>query len=47
MIPQKGKFGPWIAGLVIAVFAFQNPEKAASLINQFFDAVGRFAGALG
>lgn len=46
-MPQKGKVGPWIAGVVVVVFVFQNPEKAASLINEFFDAVSRFAGALG
>lgn len=48
MFPQSSsKIGQWIAGLVLVVFCFQNPEKAASFVTGFFDAVSRFANALG
>lgn len=47
VFPQKRNLGPWIVGLVVLVFAFQNPEKAAHLVTGFFDSVQRFAAALG
>lgn len=47
MFAQPKKMWPTLATLAALVFAFQNPEKAAHLITQAFDAIGRFAGALG
>lgn len=47
MFPQPKKYGPTIFGVVALVFAFNNPEKAAQFINQAFEAIERFANALG
>ncbi|GGQ02384.1 MULTISPECIES: hypothetical protein [Actinomadura] len=48
MFPDKSsKVGQWVSALVLAVFVFQNPEKAAGFVTGFFDAVSRFANALG
>lgn len=48
MFPQQPrKIAPWIASVVAAVFVFKNPERAAHFVTQVFDAIDRFAGALG
>ncbi|MFF5265494.1 hypothetical protein ACFY4C_42015 [Actinomadura viridis] len=48
MIPQKvSKLPQWIAGIALAIFAINNPEKAAALVNQVIHAITTFSGSLG
>ncbi|WP_157431304.1 hypothetical protein [Actinomadura hibisca] len=48
MFPQKSSNIPqWIAGVAVAIFAINNPEKAAALVNQVINAITTFAGSLG
>ncbi|WP_192808835.1 hypothetical protein [Actinomadura montaniterrae] len=48
MIPQRSSSIPqWLAGIAIAVFAVNNPEKAAALINQVMHAIATFGSSLG
>ena len=48
MFPQKTSNIPqWIAGIAVAIFAINNPEKAADLVNQVINAIVTFAGGLG
>ncbi|QXJ22526.1 hypothetical protein AGRA3207_003542 [Actinomadura graeca] len=48
MIPQKSSNIPqWIAGVAAVIFAVNNPEKAAALVNQVIDAITTFSSSLG
>jgi len=48
MLPQKTSSIPqWLAGIAIAIFAVNNPEKAAALVNQVIHAITTFSGSLG
>lgn len=48
MFPQKSSSIPqWLAGIALAIFAINNPEKAAGLVNQVIHAITTFAGSLG
>ncbi|GAA4060007.1 hypothetical protein [Actinomadura miaoliensis] len=48
MLPQKvSKLPQWIAGVAVVIFAINNPEKAAALVNQVIHAITTFSGALG
>lgn len=48
MFPQKSsKIPQWIAGVAVAIFAINNPEKAAGLVNQVIYAITTFSGSLG
>jgi len=48
MFPQKSsKVGPWIAGLVVAIYAINNPTSAAHMVNKVVAAISQFASALG
>ncbi|MDL4772492.1 hypothetical protein [Actinomadura xylanilytica] len=48
MFPQKSsKVGQWVAGVVVAVYAVNNPTSAAHMINKIVAAIQQFAGALG
>ncbi|NVI91394.1 hypothetical protein HUX53_29975 [Actinomadura sp. BRA 177] len=48
MFPQKSsKIPQWLAGIAVAIFAINNPEKAANLVNQVIHAISTFAGSLG
>ena len=53
MFPQPKKWPRYVAGAVIAVFVFKNPDTAAHLVNQLgglisqgATALSRFASAL-
>lgn len=47
MFQQPRKIAHWVVGMVAAIFVFKNPERAAHFVTQVFDAIDRFAGALG
>ncbi|NVI89667.1 hypothetical protein [Actinomadura sp. BRA 177] len=48
MFPQKAsKIPQVIAGIAVAIYAVNHPEKAADLVNQVISAIATFAGALG
>jgi hypothetical protein len=47
MFPQPKKYGQYVAAAVVAVFVFNNPEKAAQFVNDAIETISRFAGALG
>ena len=48
MFPQKSSRIPqWIAGIALVIFAVNNPEKAADLVNRVIHAITTFAGSLG
>ncbi|WP_165975764.1 hypothetical protein [Actinomadura rubrisoli] len=47
MPTQPKKIWPTLASVVLVVFAFNNPEKAAQFVNQAVSAIERFANALG
>ncbi|WP_165964269.1 hypothetical protein [Actinomadura sp. KC216] len=48
MFPQKtSKIPQMIAGIAIAIYAVNHPEKAADLVNKVIHAITTFAGALG
>ncbi|WP_165959194.1 hypothetical protein [Actinomadura sp. KC345] len=48
MFPQKSSSIPqWIAGVAVIIFAINNPEKAADLVNTVVDAIITFANGLG
>ncbi|MFG1998305.1 MULTISPECIES: hypothetical protein [Thermomonosporaceae] len=47
MLQQPKKIWPSLASVVLVVFAFKNPEKAANFIDQGLMAIERFANALG
>ncbi|MUN35485.1 hypothetical protein [Actinomadura litoris] len=48
MIPQKSSNIPqWLAGIALAIFAINNPVKAAALVNQVIHAITTFSGHLG
>jgi hypothetical protein len=48
MFPQKSSHIPqWIAGIALVIFAVNNPEKAADLVNKVVGAITTFAGSLG
>ncbi|URN09093.1 hypothetical protein LUW74_40940 [Actinomadura madurae] len=48
MIPQQtSKIPQWLAGIALAIFAVNNPEKAAALVNQVIYAITTFSGSLG
>ncbi|MFG2002126.1 hypothetical protein ACGFNU_23540 [Spirillospora sp. NPDC048911] len=48
MFPQKSSSIPqWLAGVALVIFAVNNPEKAAALVNKVIHAVTVIAGSLG
>ncbi|GAA0236311.1 MULTISPECIES: hypothetical protein [Actinomadura] len=48
MIPQKSSNIPqWLAGIAVAIFAINNPDKAAELVNQVIHAITTFSAHLG
>jgi hypothetical protein len=48
MFPQKSSNIPqWLAGIAVAIFAINNPEKAAALVNQVIHAITTFSSSLG
>ncbi|WP_433328235.1 hypothetical protein [Spirillospora sp. CA-294931] len=48
MFPQKSSNIPqWIAGVALAIFAINNPERAAGLVNKVIFAITTFSGSLG
>ncbi|WP_165964546.1 hypothetical protein [Actinomadura sp. KC216] len=48
MFPQKSASIPqWIAGVALAIFAINNPEKAAALANKVVHAITTFSSSLG
>ncbi|MEU9870671.1 hypothetical protein AB0C87_22775 [Actinomadura sp. NPDC048021] len=48
MFPQKAsKLPQWIAGVAVTIFAVNNPEKAAELVNLVIHAITTFSGSLG
>ncbi|WP_192808547.1 hypothetical protein [Actinomadura montaniterrae] len=48
MFPQQSsKIPQWLAGVAVIIFAVNNPEKAAELVNKVIHAITAFAGALG
>lgn len=48
MFPSQPKKWPQIlAGLVAAIWIFNNPTQAAEFVNQAVDAITKFANALG
>lgn len=48
MFPQKSsKIPQWIAGVVIAIYAINNPASAAEFVTKVMDAIQTFANSLG
>jgi hypothetical protein len=47
MFQQPRKWPGYLAGAVLLIFAINNPEKAAHLVNQVVHAITSFANALG
>ncbi|MBA9003461.1 hypothetical protein [Thermomonospora cellulosilytica] len=47
MFPQPKKYGQMIAGVVAAIYVFNNPAQAAEFVNKAVAAISTFAGALG
>lgn len=48
MFPQQSsKIPQWLAGVAIVIFAINNPEKAADLVNKVIYAITTFANGLG
>ncbi|MBO2456578.1 hypothetical protein [Actinomadura violacea] len=48
MFPQKSSNIPqWLAGIAVAIFAINNPAKAAELVNQVIHAITTFSSHLG
>lgn len=48
MFPQKSSNIPqWLAGIAVAIFAINNPEKAAELVNQVIHAITTISASLG
>ncbi|MEU8303926.1 hypothetical protein AB0C84_10215 [Actinomadura sp. NPDC048955] len=48
MFPQQSsKIPQWLAGVAVIIFAVNNPEKAADLVNKVIHAITTFSGSLG
>jgi hypothetical protein len=47
MITQPRKWPTYLAAIVLAIYVFSNPAKAADLVNSAADAIVTFATGLG